>query len=109
MRRVIPPSKRPPNPSFRCIFWCHFQWYSQDRRASNFIHIDCWNTSQVFKAGHRIGLEIASSAFPKYDRNLNTGAPLGVTTEMAVAEQHIYHDVEHPSAVVMPIVPQGVN
>jgi X-Pro dipeptidyl-peptidase-like protein len=35
--------------------------------------IDCWNTSQVFKAGHRIGLEISSSAFPKYDRNLNTG------------------------------------
>jgi putative CocE/NonD family hydrolase len=71
--------------------------------------IDSWNTSQVFKAGHRIGLEIASSAFPKYDRNLNTGAPLGVTTEMAVAEQRIYHDVEHPSAVVMPIVPRGVK
>ncbi len=71
--------------------------------------IDCWNTAQIFKAGHRIGLEISSSAFPKYDRNLNTGAPLGQTIEMAVAEQRIYHDAEHPSAVVMPIVPQGVN
>jgi putative CocE/NonD family hydrolase len=69
--------------------------------------IDCWNTSQVFKAGHRIGLEIASSAFPKYDRNLNTGAALGVTTEMAVAEQRIYHDAEHPSAVVLPIIPKS--
>ena len=68
-------------------------------------NIDCWNTSQVFKAGHRIGLEIASSAFPKYDRNLNTGAPLGVTTEMAVAEQRIFHDAEHPSAVILPIIP----
>ncbi len=67
--------------------------------------IDCWNTCQVFKTGHRIGLEISSSAFPKFDRNLNTGAPLGVTTEMAVAEQRIYHDVEHPSAVVLPIIP----
>ncbi len=67
--------------------------------------IDCWNISQLFKTGHRIGLEISSSAFPKYDRNLNTGAPLGVTTEMAVAEQRIYHDVEHPSAVVLPIIP----
>jgi len=66
--------------------------------------IDCWNTSLCFKAGHRIGLEISSSAFPKYDRNLNTGAPLGVTTEMAVAEQRIYHDEEHPSAVVLPII-----
>ena len=68
--------------------------------------IDCWNTSQVFKVGHRIGLEIASSAFPKFDRNLNTGAPLGVTTEMMVAEQTIYHDAEHPSAVVLPVIPR---
>jgi uncharacterized protein len=66
--------------------------------------IDCWNTSNSFKAGHRIGLEIASSAFPKYDRNLNTGAVLGVTAEMAVAEQRIYHDAEHPSAIVLPII-----
>jgi len=69
--------------------------------------IDCWNTAQTFKAGHRIGLEISSSAFPKYDRNLNTEAPLGVTTEMAVAEQRIYHNVGHPSAVVLPIIPRG--
>ncbi len=67
--------------------------------------IDCWNTCEVFKAGHRIGLEISSSAFPKYDRNLNTGAPLGQTSEMVVAEQRIYHDAEHPSAVVLPVVP----
>ena len=69
--------------------------------------IDCWNTAQVFKAGHRIGLEISSSAFPKYDRNLNTGAQLGMTTEMEVAEQRIYHDEEHPSAVILPIIPEG--
>ncbi len=61
---------------------------------------------KVFKQGHRIGLEIASSAFPKFDRNLNTGVSLGMTTEMAVAEQHIYHDAEHPSAVVLPIIPR---
>jgi putative CocE/NonD family hydrolase len=69
--------------------------------------IDCWNTSQVFKAGHRIGLEISSSAFPKYDRNLNTGVPLGQTTEMVVAEQRIYHDEEHPSAIVLPVIPKS--
>ena len=67
--------------------------------------IDCWNTAQVFKAGHRIGLEIASSAFPKYARNLNTGAPLGITSEMAVAEQRILHDSDHPSALILPIIP----
>ena len=69
--------------------------------------IDCWNTAQVFKAGHRIGLEIASSAFPKYDRNLNTGAALGQTAEMIAAEQRIYHDAAHPSALILPIVPRG--
>ena len=68
--------------------------------------IDCWNTCQVFKSGHRIGLEISSSAFPKFDRNLNTGAPLGITKEMAIAEQRIYHDLEHQSAVVLPIIPK---
>jgi putative CocE/NonD family hydrolase len=69
--------------------------------------IDCWNTAQTFKAGHRIGLMLSSSAFPKFARNLNTGAPLGMTSEMAVAEQVIYHDAEHPSAVILPIVPRG--
>ena len=68
--------------------------------------IDCWNTAQVFKAGHRIALTIASSAFPKYDRNLNTGAPLGQTADFAVADQRICHDAEHPSAVVLPIIPR---
>lgn len=77
----------------------------QDSRGSNFIHIDCWNSAQVFKAGHRIGLEISSSAFPKYDRNLNIGRPLGVTTEMAVMEQRIYHNEEHPSAIVLSVIP----
>lgn len=69
--------------------------------------IDCWNTSQVFKEGHRIGLHVASSAFPKYDRNPNTGAPLGQTAEVAAADQRIYHDAEHPSAVILPIVPRA--
>src|SRR5437867_3730524 len=51
--------------------------YTIQLNSVDCIQIDCWNTSQVFKVGHRIGLEISSSAFPKYDRNLNTGAPLG--------------------------------
>ncbi|MBU9710754.1 CocE/NonD family hydrolase [Bacillus tamaricis] len=70
------------------------------------FEVDCWNTSHVFKKGHRIRIEIASSAFPKYDRNLNTGDVLGQTTEMKVATQTIYHDSEHPSAIVLPIIPK---
>jgi putative hydrolase, CocE/NonD family len=68
--------------------------------------IDCWNTAQLFQPGHRICVQITSSAFPKYDRNQNTGAPLGTTTELAVAEQRIYHDAEHPSAVILPVIPR---
>ena len=70
------------------------------------FEIDLWNTSQVFLKGHRIGLEIASSAFPKYDRNLNTGEDLGTGTRMLVAEQTIYHDIDHPSALILPVIPR---
>jgi putative CocE/NonD family hydrolase len=59
----------------------------------------------VFKKGHRIRLEIASSAFPKYDRNPNTGAALGQSVELKSGDQTIYHDQEHPSHVVLPVVP----
>jgi uncharacterized protein len=66
--------------------------------------IDVWNTCQQFGAGHRIRLEISSSAFPKYDRNQNTGEALGKSANIKVAEQAIYHDAKHPSFVQIPIV-----
>lgn len=68
--------------------------------------IDLWNTSQVFFAGHRIGVQIASAAFPKYDRNLNTGEDLATGTRMVSANQTIYHDAAHPSALILPIIPR---
>ena len=67
--------------------------------------ISLWETSMVFRAGHRIRLEVSSSNFPRYARNLNTGAPLGTTAEMKGARQTIYHDAEHPSHLVLPIIP----
>jgi putative CocE/NonD family hydrolase len=67
--------------------------------------VNMWNTCEMYKKGHRIRIEIASSATPKYDRNPNTVAPLGKTTDMQAADQKIYHDREHPSHVVLPIVP----
>jgi putative CocE/NonD family hydrolase len=68
--------------------------------------IDLWNTAQLFTAGHRIGVQITSSAFPKFDRNLNTGDSLADGTEMQQAEQTIYHDADHPSRVILPVVPR---
>ncbi|HZS79045.1 MAG TPA: CocE/NonD family hydrolase [Ktedonobacteraceae bacterium] len=67
--------------------------------------IDLWATSNVFKAGHRIRLDITSSNFPRWDRNPNTGHDFGTDTEMAVAHQTILHDAEHPSYVLLPVVP----
>ena len=51
--------------------------------------IDLWSTSHVFAPGHRIRLEVSSSAFPKYDRNLNTGGPLDTGTEMVTATNSV--------------------
>lgn len=66
--------------------------------------IDCWYTSHTFLRGHRIRLEIASSAFPKYDRNPNTGEELGRSTRTQIAHQIVHHDTERPSALILSIV-----
>ncbi|MGB8648609.1 MAG: CocE/NonD family hydrolase [Anaerolineae bacterium] len=68
--------------------------------------IDLWNTAQVFLPGHRIGLAVSSSAFPKYDRNLNTGEDPATGVRMVVAEQTVYHDGAHPSALILPVIPR---
>jgi len=65
--------------------------------------IDLQATSNVFRKGHRIRLDITSSNFPLWDRNLNTGNDPGSDTEMRVADQTLYHDATHPSRLVLPI------
>ena len=68
--------------------------------------IDLWATSNVFKAGHRIRLYVSSSNFPRFNRNLNTGKGTAGSTSMAKAQQRIYHDAQHPSALVLPMIPR---
>jgi putative CocE/NonD family hydrolase len=72
------------------------------------LDIDMWNTCQVVKAGHRIRLAVSSAAFPKVDRNLNTGEPIASSTRMEVAENSIWHDPAHPSRVILPVIPAPV-
>ncbi len=67
--------------------------------------IDLWATSNVFKKGHRIRLDVTSSNFPRWDRNPNTGHEFGEDSELAVARQTILHDTEHPSYVLLPLIP----
>ena len=61
-------------------------------------------TSNVFKKGHRIRLDISSSNWPRFDVNPNTGGDLGVERRLEIAEQTIYHESEHASHVVLPII-----
>ena len=68
--------------------------------------IDLWATSNLFKSGHRIRLEISSSNFPRFDRNMNTGAPIGYDVEFKPALQTIYHTSEYPSRMTLPVVPR---
>jgi uncharacterized protein len=69
------------------------------------VAVDLWATSNVFLAGHRLCLEISSSNFPRFDRNLNTGEDQATSTKMQPATNTIYHDKAHPSALVLPIIP----
>jgi putative CocE/NonD family hydrolase len=68
--------------------------------------IDLWTTSNYFKPGHRIKLQISSSNFPRFNRNLNTGEPTAGATGMTKADQTIYHDSAKPSALVLPVIPR---
>ena len=69
------------------------------------VTVDLWSTSNVFLAGHKLRLEVSSSNFPRFDRNLNTGEEQARATSMIKATNTIYHDKAHPSALVLPIVP----
>lgn len=69
------------------------------------VRIDMWNTSNVFLSGHKLRVEISSSNFPRFDRNLNTGQSAGTSGSMLKAENAIYHDARHPSSVTLPLVP----
>lgn len=73
--------------------------------------IDLWDLAHTFLPGHRIRIEISSSNFPRFDRNLNTArgadakVPFGSESldDAEVAHQRVLHDAEHPSCLVLPV------
>jgi len=69
--------------------------------------ISLWETSNVFKAGHRIRIDISSSNFPRYARNQNTGNEFGMSAEIKIAHQTIYHNAQYPSHLLLPIIPMA--
>jgi putative CocE/NonD family hydrolase len=69
------------------------------------LTIDLWSTANVFLPGHRLRVEIASSNFPRFDRNLNTGGNPETSRSHVPATNVVYHDQDHPSALIVPVVP----
>ena len=74
------------------------------------LTVDLWDVAHTFRAGHRLRLEVSSSNFPRFDRNLNTaglyrGVPFGSEslTDARVATQTVLHDAAHVSALVLPV------
>jgi hypothetical protein len=70
------------------------------------INVDLWFTGIVIPKGHRIRVAVASAAFPKYDRNLNTGGDNERETRFVSARQSIFHDAQHASFVRLPVIPR---
>ncbi len=68
------------------------------------IHIKLAPTSNLFKAGHRIRVDISSSNFPRLDVNPNTGEPVGKHTHTLIAENTLHCSQSYPSAITLPIV-----
>ncbi len=69
-------------------------------------HLDMWQTGVTVPEGARLRVEVASAGFPVYSRNLNTGGHNEMETEYVTAEQKIFHDPEHPSYVLLPVIPK---
>ena len=68
--------------------------------------IDMWATSYLLQPGDRLRVDITSSNYPRLARNLNTGAPFAMTSEMRVARQTLHLSSEHPSHIVLPVIPR---
>jgi uncharacterized protein len=69
------------------------------------ITLDLLATSNVFLAGHKLRLEVSSSNFPRFDRNMNTGEEQAHATRTVKATNVVYHDKARPSALIVPVVP----
>ncbi|QIS13193.1 CocE/NonD family hydrolase [Nocardia arthritidis] len=71
--------------------------------------IKIWPTSYQFKTGDRIRVAVSSSDYPQYAPNPNTGERFGDSARTQPATQTVYRDAQHPSSVVIPVIPAGDN
>jgi len=91
--------------------------YREGRSEPNFIQpgevvgisIDLWSTAWTIEKGHRIGLHISSSNFPRFDRNLNTADPIAEGEIFRTAKNTVYHDAARPSALEIHVLRKVEN
>jgi putative CocE/NonD family hydrolase len=65
--------------------------------------VQLWPTAYRFARGHRIRVQVSSGAFPRYNRNPGTGEPRATATALRAADQKVFHDPAHPSAIILPV------
>ena len=76
-----------------------------DPDGSIHLTIDLWPTAHRFQRGHRLRVQVSSGAHPRFARNLGTGEPRPTATKLQAADQTVYHDPAHPSAVILSVLP----
>ena len=67
------------------------------------VEIDLWPTAHRFLKGHRIRLQVSSGSHPRFTRNPGSGELLATATTLKTADQTVYHDLAHPSAIILPV------
>jgi hypothetical protein len=65
--------------------------------------VELWPTAHRFAPGHRIRVQVASGAFPRFDRNRGAGEPRRTGSTLHTADQEVFHDAAHPSAIILPM------
>lgn len=67
------------------------------------VGVDLWPMAHCFRSGHRVRLQVSSGAHPRFARNPGSGEPLATATRLVAADQQVYHDPAHPSAILLPV------
>ena len=76
---------------------------SADRDGVAAVTVDLWPTAHRFGSGHRLRLQVAGAAYPRFARNPGTGEPLATATRLVATDHEVFHDPAHPSHVLLPV------
>lgn len=93
---------------FRARF--HSSWEEPELLEPDRIYrldLISYPTSNLFEMGHKIRIDISSSNYPRFDVNPNSGEPLGLGRRFHKAYQTLYHDLTHPSHIMLPLIPRA--